>query len=90
MAPEETEARAATLSRRGPTVACRYIDRPLLMNGLKFDLRLYVLVMSGWSVGSVFSEGLVRFACVFLAVLSRHEHPTPNPHPDPIIRALAL
>ena len=44
-------------------VVQEYIDDPMLIDGLKFDIRLYVLITSCEPLKIfVFKEGLVRFA----------------------------
>ena len=61
---------AGTLSNKLPGkskhyVAQRYIDNPLLINGHKFDMRVYVMIAS-WDPLRVYvhEQGLVRFATV--------------------------
>lgn len=46
-----------------PYIVSRYIHNPLLINGLKFDVRIYVMItsMDPWRI-YIYNEGLARFA----------------------------
>lgn len=50
--------------RSACTLVQRYVSRPMLINGSKFDLRVYALVTDFDPLKIyLYSEGLVRFAC---------------------------
>jgi tubulin polyglutamylase TTLL4 len=51
------------LKKRSGYVLCKYVSKPHLLNGYKYDLRLYVLVTSVEPLKIyLFREGLVRCA----------------------------
>jgi tubulin polyglutamylase TTLL4 len=51
------------LKKRSGYVLCKYVSKPHLLNGYKYDLRLYVLVTSFEPLKIyLFREGLVRCA----------------------------
>jgi tubulin polyglutamylase TTLL5 len=60
-------------------IVSRYIANPLLINGLKFDLRVYVLITSldPWRI-YVYDEGLARFASELYTPMQAPGE-TPNP-----------
>lgn len=54
---------AQRLPNRDETIVSVYIDKPLLINGKKFDMRMYVLVTSFHPLRAyLYQEGLARFA----------------------------
>jgi hypothetical protein len=61
-----------------PHSSLEYIDRPLLLNGLKFDLRIYVLILNLYPLEIyLYDEGLARFATVdYKAPASDNLHET--------------
>jgi tubulin polyglutamylase TTLL4 len=53
----------SSLPKKGQFVICKYLMKPHLINGLKYDLRLYVLITSYEPLTIyIYKDGLVRFA----------------------------
>ena len=55
----------------GVIIVQRYIDKPLLVNGFKFDLRLYVVICGFDPIHAYLAdEGLARFCTVSIVTQS--------------------
>jgi hypothetical protein len=55
--------RNSTVTKRSGTVVSKYVNNPHLINGLKYDLRVYVCVTSFDPLRIyVYDDGLVRLA----------------------------
>ncbi len=53
----------AKIEKANPMVVQRYITNPMLIDGLKFDLRIYVLVTSLQPLRIfMYKDGIARFA----------------------------
>jgi hypothetical protein len=64
---------AATQPKGESAVVQEYIDRPLLIDGFKFDLRIYVLVLSFDPLRVfLYDDGLVRFSTTKYEAPSTH------------------
>jgi tubulin polyglutamylase TTLL6/13 len=52
-------------------VVQKYLDQPLILDGLKFDLRIYVLIYGQNPIKAfVCDEGLARFCTVILKFIN--------------------
>ncbi len=53
----------SSASQNGPSIVQEYIENPLLIDGFKCDLRVYVLITSCCPLRIfVYNEGLVRLS----------------------------
>jgi hypothetical protein len=53
----------AEIPTRTPMVVCEYVNKPLLIDGYKFDLRIYVAMTSINPLRLyIYEDGLARFA----------------------------
>ena len=83
-APSGNEATSSIATARLPvTVLQQYVPRPALIGGLKFDLRLYVLVLQCGTeapTALLYSDGLARFATTQYACPAGVEGPAGAAH----------
>lgn len=60
---DDLEIILSRLDKYSSLVVSQYIDNPLLINGFKFDLRIYVGITSVCPLRIyIYEEGLARFA----------------------------